>query len=130
MTIEDVLEAAQLPRGILSSRFPLAPYAVRFLFAHIQKAEGVHQSDLLSAMRWAPKSSTMRKLATLWRTLDPEYAHTPLGWPFIKATALHALVVFGSLSAVRLFFEANDNEINGRDASANTPLMLTIREGH
>ena len=132
ITIEGVLEAAQLPRGILSSRFPLAPYAVRFLFAHIQKAEeeGVHQSDLLSALQWAPKSLTIHKLETFWRTLDPEYAHTPIGWPFIEATALHVLVAFGSLSAVRLFFEANNNDINGRDASANTPLMLAIREGH
>jgi ankyrin repeat protein len=132
MTLEEILEDADLLRGTLSSRFPLAPYAVRFLFAHIQKVEqeGIPQSDLLSAMRWMPDSKTMRKLATLWRTLDPDSIHTPLGWPFIMATSLHVLVAFGSMSAINMLFESGCDEIDSRDADGNTPLMLAIREGH
>jgi ankyrin repeat protein len=132
MTLEEILENAHLPRGTLSSMFPLAPYAVRFLFAHIQKVEeeGITQSDLLSVLRWRPGSELMRKLARLWRTLDPDSVHTPLGWPFVKATALHVLVAFGSMSAVNVFFESGCDETDSRDADRNTPLMLAIREGH
>ena len=50
LTLREVLEGALLPRGTLSSKFPLAPYATQFLFEHIQKVEreGVLQPDLLS----------------------------------------------------------------------------------
>ncbi|EMD58218.1 hypothetical protein COCSADRAFT_155026, partial [Bipolaris sorokiniana ND90Pr] len=132
MTLEDILESAHLSRGIISSRFPLAPYAVRFLFAHIKKIEeeGILQSDLLSAMQWTPKSKIMCKLATLWRALDPDSIHTPLGWPFVGATALHVLVAFGSMSAVNVLLESGCEEMEIRDADGNTPLMLAIREGH
>jgi ankyrin repeat protein len=132
MTLEDILESAHLSRGVLSSRFPLAPYAVRFLFAHIKKVEkeGIVQSDLLSVTQWTPNSETMRKLATLWRILDPDSVHTPLGWPFVAATALHVSVAFGSVSAVDLRLGSGCGEIESRDADGNTPLMLAIREGH
>ena len=132
MTLVDILEDAPLPRGILSSKYPLAPYAVRFLFAHIKKVEqeGIPQSDLLSVTQWTPKSETMHKLATLWRALDPDSVHTPLGWPFVRATALHVSVAFGSMSAVDVLLESGREEIESRDADGNTPLMLAIREGH
>jgi ankyrin repeat protein len=132
MTLKDILEGAHLSRGTLSSRYPLAPYAVRFLFAHIRKVEQerILQSDLLSVMQWTPNSDTMRKLATIWRTLDPDSVHTPLGWPFVGATALHVLVSFGSISAVDILLESGCEEVESRDAEGNTPLMLAIRESH
>jgi hypothetical protein len=69
MTLEDILESAHLSRGVLSSRFPLAPYAVRYLFAHIKKVEreGIVQSDLLSVTQWTPKSERIQTAYTrLW----------------------------------------------------------------
>ncbi|KAL1598572.1 hypothetical protein SLS59_006859 [Nothophoma quercina] len=132
MTLKDTLDGAHLPRGTLSSKFPLAPYAVRFLFTHIQKVEreGINQTDLTSVIQWAPDSKTMRKLESLWRTLDPDSVHTPLGWPFVGATTLHVSVAFGSMSAVDILLESGCDEINTTDADGNTPLMLAIREGH
>jgi ankyrin repeat protein len=132
MTLKDMLRSAHLPRSTLSSKFPLAPYAVRFLFAHIQKVEqeGIPQPDLLSTIRWTSSSETIRNLATLWKTLDPESHHTPLGWPFIGATTLHVSAAFGSLSAVNMLLDSSYNEINSRDEFGNTPLMLAIRDGH
>ncbi|KAL1604867.1 hypothetical protein SLS60_004407 [Paraconiothyrium brasiliense] len=117
MVLKDILDAAHLPRGTLSSRFPLAPYAVRFLFVHIHNVEkeGIVQSDLASVMQWASSSETMSKLATLWRALDPDSAHTPLG------LALHWGDSFARLGC---------EEIDSRDANLNTPLMLAIREGY
>jgi ankyrin repeat protein/predicted ATPase len=132
MTLDDILESTHLPRGTLSSRFPLAPYVVRFLFVHIMKVEqkGIIQSDLLSVLQWAPNSEIMRKLLALWRTLDPDSVHKPLGWPFVGATALHVLVAFGSMSAVNMLLDSGCDEIYSKDATGNTPLMLSIIEGH
>ncbi|KAJ5020842.1 hypothetical protein J3E73DRAFT_395168 [Bipolaris maydis] len=108
--LEDVLEDATLPRGTISSKYPLAPYAIRFLvYAH---------------------QENMRKLATLWRTLDPNSRYKPREWPFIQATALHVSVAFGSMSAVDILLESGFKEFEGRDADGNTPLMLAITEGH
>ena len=131
MTLREILEDTQLPRGTLSSKFPLAPYIVRFLFEHIQSVEqeGIVQSDLLTVLQWTPKSKTMQKLASVWSTLDPDSGHTPIGWPFVEATAMHVLATLGSRSAVVSFLEAND-EVDDRDSDGNTPLMLAIREGH
>ncbi|XP_014561660.1 hypothetical protein COCVIDRAFT_22261 [Bipolaris victoriae FI3] len=132
MILEDILEDATLPRGTISSKYPLAPYAVRFLFTHIKKVEqeGIPQYDLLSAMQWKSNSEAMRKLATLWRTLDPNSVHMPLGWPFIQATALHVSVAFGSISAVNIILESGFKGFEKRDADGNTPLMLATRDGH
>ena len=71
----------------------------------------------------------MQKLARVWSTLDPDNSHTPIGWPFVKATAMHVLAALGSRSAVVSFLETN-SEADTRDSDGNTPLMLTIREGH
>ncbi|OAL43444.1 ankyrin [Pyrenochaeta sp. DS3sAY3a] len=132
MRLKDLLETANSPRGVISSRFPLAPYAVRFLFVHIRKAEqeGIVQSDLLSTLQWTPNSSMLQKLAIIWRTLDPDSAHTPVGWPFLEATALHVLVAFGCSSAIEMFFKSGGDEHTGTDARGNTPLMIAIRDGH
>lgn len=81
-------------------------------------------------MKWNSDSGTMRKLATLWRTLDPDSVHTPLGWPFVGAMALHVLVSFGAMSAVDLLLESGCEDLDSRDADGNTPLMIAIRESH
>lgn len=132
MILEDILEDATLPKGTISSKYLLAPYAVRFLFTHIKKVEqeGIPQYDLLSAMQWKSNSEAMRKLATLWRTRDPNSVHMPLGWPFIQATALHVSVAFGSISAVNMILESGFKGFEKRDADGNTPLMLATRDGH
>jgi ankyrin repeat protein len=132
LTVDEILEDPRPSRGTLSSMFPLAPYAVRFVFDHIQcvEQEGISQSDLLFALQWTPKSAQMRKLAITWSALDPQRAHTPLGWPFVDATSMHVLVAFGSRSAVDLYLETNSDRVDERDPEGHTPLMLAIREGH
>jgi hypothetical protein len=126
LALEEVLEGAQLVRGTLSSRFPPAPYAVRFLFEYIQKAEkeGIIQSNLLFILQWTRKSATMRKLERIWRTLDPNSAHTPRGWPFVEVTALHVLAASASKSAADLILKTGYDEVDSRDPDGNTPLML------
>ncbi|KAK5995239.1 Serine/threonine-protein phosphatase 6 regulatory ankyrin repeat subunit B [Cladobotryum mycophilum] len=129
--LEEVLEGGQLPRGTLSARFPLAPYAVRFLFHHVQmvEREGIPQPDLLSLIQWE-KQFELGKVERLWRVLDSESVHTPMGWPFIKATPLHVLVAFGSKSALDEYLQKDDVEVDGRDVHGNTPLLLAVRERH
>ncbi|KAF1936656.1 hypothetical protein EJ02DRAFT_515694 [Clathrospora elynae] len=131
LTLREILEETKSSRGTLSSKFQLAPYAVRYLFEHIQSVEQekIIQSDLLSALQWTPKSELMQKLEITWRILDPQNTHTPRGWPFAEATSMHVLAAFGSRSAVDHFLTTSD-EIDGRDSEGNTPLMLAIREGH
>lgn len=131
MMLMEVLEETHLSRGAFSSKFPLAPYAVRFLFEHIQgvEREGINQVDLLSILRWTPKSEVLQKLSRAWRILDPGNAHTPMGWPFVEATPMHVLVAFGSNSSIIPILSIID-EVDGRDPNGNTPLMMAIREGH
>ncbi|EED22365.1 cortactin-binding protein, putative [Talaromyces stipitatus ATCC 10500] len=107
MTLDEVLEGAGLPRYRLWPIFPLVPYAIQFLFHHIRKVEQerIPQHDLLSI-------------------------HTPLGRPFIGATALHAIVAFGSKSAFDDFLRRDAVQLDGTDTDGNTPLILAIREGH
>ncbi|KAH8717013.1 ankyrin repeat protein, partial [Phaeosphaeriaceae sp. PMI808] len=132
LTMPEVLGGACLSPGKLFSNFPLLPYAARYLLEHIQKLEkeGFVQSDLLLAIQWAPHSDTMKRLAELWKLMDADFAHIPLGWPFIGATKLHVLVALGSKSAVDLLLECADEEVDGKDKNGNTPLMLAIRENH
>ncbi|KAF2632352.1 ankyrin, partial [Macroventuria anomochaeta] len=132
LTLKEVLNEAQSPRAALSSKYTLAPYAVRYAFQHIRKVEqaGIIQDDLLSAMQWASRSEITRKLAQLWRTLDPDSAHTPLGWPFEGATALHVLAACGSKTACSTVLNIGLGEVDRKDANGNTPLMLAIREKH
>ncbi|KAF1846370.1 ankyrin [Cucurbitaria berberidis CBS 394.84] len=131
LTLRELLEAARLPRGTVSSQFPLAPYATRYLFDHIRKVEKerILQPDLLTIIQWTPQSRTMQQLADLLRVLDPDSAHTPLGWPFCGATAFHVLAAFGSNSACDGYLNESDETIDGKDSDMNTPLHIAIREG-
>ncbi|ETS75921.1 hypothetical protein PFICI_12865 [Pestalotiopsis fici W106-1] len=128
--LSEVLEATQLSRSLLCATFPLLPYMIRFFFHHIRKVEqeGILQTDLLPLL-WDEKAGPSDKIARLWRTLDPESAHTPNGWPYIGATPLHVLVALGSRSAFETFLQENP-EVDGRDLEGNTPLLLAIRESH
>jgi ankyrin repeat protein len=132
MMLREVLDGAGLPRGKLSAAFPLMPYIVRFLFRHIQRVEreGIPQPDLLLIIQRDRRSESLQKVETLWRVLDSDRAHAPIGWPFIGATPLHVLVAFGSKSAFDAFLQGADVEVDGKDSAGNTPLLLAIREGH
>lgn len=131
LKLKEILQGAQLSRGKLSARFPLAPYAVQFFFHHVHKAElkAKSQLDLLPLLGWEKHSKSLEELGTLWRVLDPECSHTPRGWPFTGATTLHVLVAMGAKSAFDAFLEIDDVEVDGRDADGNTPLLLAIRDG-
>lgn len=132
ITMGDVQDGASLPRGTLSVRFPLAPYAVQFLFRHIREVEreGFPQLDLLSLVQWDHQPKSLQQLAHLWTVLDPDHAHAPKGWPFIGATPLHILIAFGSQSAVNALLRDKQLSIDTRDSQGNTPLLLAIRESH
>ncbi|KAJ4856068.1 ankyrin repeats (3 copies) domain-containing protein [Trichoderma breve] len=132
MALREVLEGAQLSRGTFSARFPLVPYAVRFLFHHIREVEreGISQHDLLQLIQWDRQSEFMRKIASIWRVMDPNNAHSPTGWPFIGATPLHVLVALGSKSAFDALLQKDDVEVDGRDSDGNTPLLLALRDCH
>lgn len=132
LTLKDVLEGDSLSRGKFSVKFPLAPYAVRFLFDHIRQVEqaGVSQIDLLSLIPWESDLVSMKKFASIWRKLDPDTSHAPIGWPFVGATVLHILVAFGSKTAFDASIEHYDGDMNGRDSRGYTPLLLAIRERH
>lgn len=132
LTLRDILDSAHLLRGPLSARFPLAPYAVRFLFRHIRKVdiEGVAQADLLHLIQWDRQSELLRKISTSWRVLDLDNVHTPMGWPFIGATVFHILIAFGSTTTFNELLQRHDLPLDGRDREGNTPLLLAIRETH
>ncbi|KAH7001009.1 ankyrin repeat protein, partial [Ilyonectria destructans] len=132
LTLRELLEGAPLSRGTLSARFPLVPYVVRYVFHHIREVEreGIPQPDLLPLIQWDRQSESLGRFASLWRVLDPNGTHAPIGWPFIGATPLHVLVAFGSKSAFDAFLRKDDVEVDGRDADGNTPLLLALREGH
>ncbi|CAG9993969.1 unnamed protein product [Clonostachys byssicola] len=132
MTLREILEGTQLTRGSLSVKFPLLPYVVRNLFYHIQKVEqeGILQLDLLPIIHndWQP--NTLRRIASVWRIMDPYRAYTPMGWPFVEGRPLHSLVTFGSKSAFDAFLEMGDVQVDDRDSHGNTSLLLAIRERH
>lgn len=131
LTMDEPLNGAHLSRATLASRFPLAPYAVRYIFEHIRSAEeeGILQHDLLRVMEWAPKSERLPKLSRLWTTLDPGGAHTPIGWPFFAATALHVVAALGSKSAASQL-DISTEDLARTDSDGNTALMIAIREGN
>ncbi|KAH7308422.1 hypothetical protein B0I35DRAFT_380188, partial [Stachybotrys elegans] len=131
LTLQGVLEGGQLSRGSLSARHPLLPYAVRFLYHHIHEVEveGIPQPDLLSIFRLDQPSEFLAKLARMWKIMDPQNVHMPMGWPFVGATSLHVLAALGSRSALVTFLQKEDAEVDGRDLEGNTPLLIAIREG-
>lgn len=132
LTLREVLDGVHLSRGSLSARFPLAVYAVRLLFQHIRKVEmeGILQTDLLHLIGWYQQSELLERISALWKILDPENAHTPMGWPFIGATVIHVLIASGSMTTLKEFLQKDDVELDGTDQEGNTPLMIAIREGH
>jgi ankyrin repeat protein len=132
LTLREVLEGSRLPRSTLSSKFPLAPYATRFVFEHIRKVEqeGIAQIDLLTLFQWDVKSELLGRVVNLWAVFDPDRLHTPIGWPFIGATALHFLIALGSKSALDVFLLENDIPGRRKDSDGNTPLLLAARECH
>ncbi|KAH7109608.1 ankyrin repeat protein, partial [Dendryphion nanum] len=132
LALKEVLEGDSLSRGKFSVQFPLAPYAVRFLFDHIKQVEQarVSQIDLLSLIPWELDLVSMKKFASIWRKLDPDTSHAPIGWPFAEATVLHILVALGSKTAFEASIEHYDGDMNGRDSGGYTPLLLAIRERH
>ncbi|KAE8131262.1 hypothetical protein BDV38DRAFT_288861 [Aspergillus pseudotamarii] len=132
MTLDEVLRGAErLPRSKLFQTFQLIPYAVRFLFQHIKEVEqhNILQSDLLSLVCWGQKSK-LQEIARLWRVSDPYNLYTPRGWPFIEATAFHVLITLASKSAFYDLLQKDEVEVDGTDIDGNTPLLLTIKEGH
>lgn len=131
LMLSEMLAETKASRSSISAKFPLAPYATRFFFFHTREADtrGLSYSGLLSLIQWSPHSQTVEDLAKLWRILDPDYTHTPNGWPFLRATALHVLVALGSMGAFENFLQDDDVEVDGRDSEGNSPLLLAIREG-
>ncbi|GFF70323.1 ankyrin-1 [Aspergillus lentulus] len=129
LTLEEVLEEAQWRPSQLRIRFPLVPYAVRFLLHHIQEVEGegIAQSDLLSLIQ-SDRQPNMQRIGSVWSVSDPDCIYAPIGWPFAEATALHVLIALGSKSAFDEFLQKDNVQFNGRDAEGNTPLLLAIRE--
>ncbi|KAJ4324746.1 hypothetical protein N0V94_001144 [Neodidymelliopsis sp. IMI 364377] len=132
LALDEVLKGSRLSRGVLSSRYPLAPYGTRYVFRHILEAErsGNVQLNFLSLINWTPRSETVSKLAELWHILDPDNVHTPEGWPFLGSTELHVLAACGLESAFTDCLENLVGDVDSRDTEGNTPLHLAIREGH
>lgn len=132
LTLEDILDKGDLSRGRLSALYPLAPYAVQYLFSHVRKldAEGFLQLDLLQLIHWHEQSKRLRQISDIWRVLDCNNAYTPIGWPFVGATPLHVLVALGIREAFLAALQGEDVEVDGRDSEGNTPFMLAIREGY
>ena len=130
LALKEILEAIQLPRGTLSTRFPLVPYATRFVFEHIRKVEqhGIPQPDLLMLFQWNVRSESLGRVANLWTVFDPNRVHTPIGWPFTGMTTLHVLIALGSKSAVDSFLQENNVNVNRKDSDGTTPVLLAIRE--
>ncbi|RDA88261.1 hypothetical protein CP532_0314 [Ophiocordyceps camponoti-leonardi (nom. inval.)] len=131
MRLKEVLEGPiSLSRDELLARYPLLLYAASSLFHHVQEVEqeGSAQPDLLSLIQWRKDSKTLGTFAGLWKVLDPHGLHAPLGWPFVEATPLHALVPFGSKKAVIDLLKQGNVDVNGRDDDGNTPLLLAIGE--
>ena len=130
MTLQDILESSHESRRKLSVKFPLLPYAVTFLFRHINLVEqgNITQTDLLELVQWH-QTDRLRKFLALWLTMDPGYSHAPMGWPFLGATATHVLVALGSATSLQAYLNHNPVDFDAKDCHGNTPLLLSLREG-
>jgi hypothetical protein len=128
LTLEEVLEEAQLGPSKLWTRFQLVPYVVRFLFHHIQKVEqqGIVQSDLYSLLQ-LDRQSDMQRIASVWRRPGSFYtAYEPIAELLIGATPLHVLVALGSKSAFDEYLKRDNVQVDGRDDEGNTPFLLAL----
>ncbi|KAF2997590.1 hypothetical protein E8E13_002695 [Curvularia kusanoi] len=132
LTLRDIPGRCPQQRDRMSSEFPLAPYAVRYVFDHIRSVEeaGLVQSDLLSALKWSPWSESMSQLIIVWKILNPNGLGTPSGWPFVRSSELHVLAALGSQSAFLLSLQKDPGALHRRDLDGNTPLHIAITEGH
>ncbi|KAL7928945.1 ankyrin repeat protein [Trichoderma chlorosporum] len=132
LTLREVSEGAQLSRGPFPARFPLVLYIVRSVFYHILQVEreGISQHDLLQLIQLDRKPEFLKKIASIWKVMDPNNAHAPMGWPFIEATLLHVLVALGLKGAFDALMQKDDVEIDGKDSYGNTPLLLAIGGNH
>lgn len=130
LTISEIRVASKLPRVDVSIRYPLVAYATRYFFTHVQRAEveKVNQSDLAHLLQW--DEETTRGMARLWRTFDPQGSYSPVDWPFEGGNVFHVLAALGSKSALKAMLCKDDIEIDLRDSSKNTPLLIALREGH
>lgn len=128
----DSLGDCQQRRDKMSSEFPLGPYAVRYLFGHIRKAEeaGLVQSDLLSAIDWSPQSETISRIANVWKILNPENLNTPFGWPFIGTSEFHVSASLGSRSALLGSLRSYRGPPHRQDMNGNTPLHIALIGDH
>lgn len=131
LTMTEILNERLLNRDEMSSKFPLLPYAVRYVFEHIEDVEraGRDQSDLLSVTKLASNSETVPNLAELWRILNPQHIGTPVGWPFPEASELHIMAALGSASALRASLDDRQS-LTRKDHLGNTPLHTAIVTCH
>ncbi|KAJ4342280.1 hypothetical protein N0V87_001266 [Didymella glomerata] len=113
-------------------RFPLAPYATRYIFAHIDAAEKarVGQPDLLSIIEKLTISDTAPKISNLWGTLNPHNIGTPVGWPFTSSSGLHILAGLGTTNTLSAFLDAEDRVMDTKDIHGNSPLHVALAAGH
>jgi ankyrin repeat protein len=132
ISLDEVLAGCQLQRGALSTRFPLAPYATRYIFTHIDAAEKacIDQLDLLSIIGKLITSATAPKISKLWGTLNPHNIGTPVGWPFTSSSELHILAGLGTTSTLSAFLDAEDRVMDTKDIHGNSPLHVALAAGH
>lgn len=130
LTIHEIRDASDLLRDNISVRYPLVAYAIRYFFTHIQRVEGeqIDQSDLVHLLHW--DDETTKGMAQLWETFDPQGAYSPVDWPFPGGNLAHILAALGSISAFKTMLCEDDIQIDDKDASNSTPLLIAIREGH
>ncbi|KAH6643709.1 ankyrin repeat-containing domain protein [Boeremia exigua] len=135
LTLPEVLEGSGLPRGTLCSNFPLVPYAVRYLFEHIHKADqaGIIQPDPLSTLDRTRLSETIRSLVTLWSIFDSNSNNNnniPIGWPFAGSSKTHVWVALGLKNTIAASLTNDQTALHAGDADGNTPLHIAVLSGH
>lgn len=130
LTIYEIRDSSKLPRVDILVRYPLAEYATRYLCTHIQQveAEQVDQSDLVRLFHW--DDETRNAMARLWRIFDPQSVFSPAGWPFPDGNTIHVVAAVGSISALEAMLYQDGIEVDPEDSSQNTPLLISLREGH
>jgi ankyrin repeat protein len=130
--LKDLLAGCQLQRGALSSRFPLAPYATRHVFQHINAVEHarIDQSDLLPIIRRLATPDIARSVSKLWDLLNPHNIGTPVGWPFARSSDVHLLAGLGTTITLSAFLRDGNRVIDTKDLNGNNPLHIALASGH